>query len=663
MLELQAPDGGNISGTGLPNICPMSSDSHTFLATHHVSCGQLDSDPKSFSDEPWKGESKIILGIDLGTTHSAVSFAYLYQGDRQVVRRVTKWPGQEAHKDHSKIPTLVYYDKDNEPQCFGAEAVTLEKRDQAEEEGWSLAKYFKLHLHPQSMRSQDRLTLYPLPFGVSLSKVYTDFLGYLLRHTRTFFEEHIIDGPQIWKTCASNILIVMAHPNGWATREQNFMRQALMDVGPEYKNYQVTFVTEGEASVHFCMFNSNMESALEVSCIQADKGGFTSPMLELRERKASACKLRISVTGMLKIIRHIGIQAGGVFVDIECEKYLTKLLSVAHLDEEDIREYLGNGLRDFEAGAKQEFGSADGAHYINFNDSRFSKETIGIKRGRMSLKGEWFQAQSQVSNSRCKDSLPRFGAIPPEYSNSNLWRQHLLLVGGFGESKYLRRRLNQEFSKDGCRVAIVDDSTSKAAADGSVIWAAKLSVVGRVTRTSYGTTVRTRYDPLNPDHLGRKFSRGNGGYQGVTGKWSEIVAEGVTLSAQESARRKFLKSYKPGRSSYSDLEKYTDEIWVYYGQPGTNPGWIEDKDGNINPGFEKLCTVEANLAGMRDALIRKVGADGTYEVLEFWLAIQAGGTELCARIEWIENGVQKSGPVTIMPEPVDPLPSGGNMTG
>ncbi|KAF8761577.1 ATP binding [Rhizoctonia solani] len=475
---------------------------------------------KSFSDEPWKGESKIILGIDLGTTHSAVSFAYLYQGDRQ-------------------------------PQCFGAEAVTLEKRDQAEEEGWSLAKYFKLHLHPQSMRSQDRLTLYPLPFGVSLSKVYTDFLGYLLRHTRTFFEEHIIDGPQIWKTCASNILIVMAHPNGWATREQNFMRQALMDVGPEYKNYQVTFVTEGEASVHFCMFNSNMESALEphTDLIVCDAGGSTvdttayvvestSPMLELRERKASAC-----------------IQAGGVFVDIECEKYLTKLLSVAHLDEEDIREYLEMDC----------------------------------------------------------------GTLKRELNKNSAPLMHLLLVGGFGESKYLRRRLNQEFSKDGCRVAIVDDSTSKAAADGSVIWAAKLSVVGRVTRTSYGTTVRTRYDPLNPDHLGRKFSRGNGGIRELQ------ESGGVTLSAQESARRKFLKSYKPGRSSYSDLEKYTDEIWVYYGQPGTNPGWIEDKDGNINPGFEKLCTVEANLAGMRDALIRKVGADGTYEVLEFWLAIQAGG--------------------------------------
>ncbi|CUA75815.1 ER membrane protein complex subunit 1 [Rhizoctonia solani] len=605
---------------------------------------------KGHTEEAWQGEPKLIVGIDLGTTHSAVSFSYLLQGDRQVVRRVGKWPGQEAQKEHSKIPTLIYYDKNNKPQCFGAETVSLEARDRAEDEGWSLAKYFKLHLHPQSMRTQDRLTLYPLPFGVSLSKIYTDFLGYLLGHTRTYFEEHVIHGSLIWEKCSTNMLIVLAHPNGWSTREQNFMKQALMEVGPEYKNYQVTFVTEGEASVHFCMFHSNMDSALEpqTDIIVCDAGGSTvdttaynvvrtSPMLELREQKASAC-----------------IQAGGVFVDLEWERYLNKLLSIAGLEEEDVKDYLDSGLRDFESRAKQEFESPDSTYYIDFNDRQFSKEMIGIKKGRMTLKGSIVETFFDPVVSNTIRSLKQ--------QMQGLKPQHLLLVGGFGESKYLRYRLRQEFEKDGCRVAIVDDSTSKAAADGSVIWASKLSVVGRVTRTSYGTIVRARYDPSNPEHQGRKVTRGNGGYEGVSGKWSEIVAEGVTLSAQESARRKFLKSYKPGKSSYSDLEKYTDEIWVYYGAPGTNPGWIEDKNGEINPGFEKLCTVTANLDGKRAALLPRTGADGPYEILEFWLAIQAGGTELCARIEWVENGKQKHGPVTIMPEPIDPLPLGENVS-
>ncbi|KAG8690508.1 hypothetical protein FRC11_011049, partial [Ceratobasidium sp. 423] len=372
----------------------------------------------------------------------------------------------------TRLPVWILIDKTRKAQCFGAEATTLDARDAAEDEGWSLAKYFKLHLHPQSMRTQGRLTLYPLPFGVSLSQIYTDFLGYLLRHTRTYFEDHVIHGSLIWEKCAPNMLIVLAHPNGWSTREQNFMKQALLDVGPEYKNYQITFVTEGEASVHFCMFHSNMDSALDphTDLIVCDAGGSTvdttayhvektSPMLELREKKASAC-----------------IQAGGVFVDLEFEKYLTKILSVAGFDETDLKYYLDNGIRDFEAGAKQEFGSADGVHYINFNDPKFSKEMIGIKRGRMPLKGSIIKTFfDQVVASTIKSLKQQMAGLLP---------QHLLLVGGFGESKYLRYRLNEEFAKDECRVAIVDDSTSKAAADGSVIWAAKLSVVGRVTRTS-----------------------------------------------------------------------------------------------------------------------------------------------------------------------------------
>lgn len=59
--------------------------------------------------------------------------------------------------------------------------------------------------------------------------------------------------------------------------------------------------------------------------------------------------------------------------------------------------------------------------------------------------------------------------------------------------------------------------------------------------------------------------------------------------------------------------------------------------GEINPGFEKLCRIEADLSGMKDSLIRKQGADGPYDKLKYNIAIQLGGTELRARIEWMEN--------------------------
>lgn len=35
---------------------------------------------KAWSNELWRGRSKIVIGVDLGTTHSGVSYAYLFNG-------------------------------------------------------------------------------------------------------------------------------------------------------------------------------------------------------------------------------------------------------------------------------------------------------------------------------------------------------------------------------------------------------------------------------------------------------------------------------------------------------------------------------------------------------------------------------------------------------
>lgn len=59
--------------------------------------------------------------------------------------------------------------------------------------------------------------------------------------------------------------------------------------------------------------------------------------------------------------------------------------------------------------------------------------------------------------------------------------------------------------------------------------------------------------------------------------------------------------------------------------------------GNINPGFENLCRLEADLSKMGAAVERKHGPDGPYDYLAFTIAIEFGGTELRARIQWNEN--------------------------
>jgi hypothetical protein len=59
--------------------------------------------------------------------------------------------------------------------------------------------------------------------------------------------------------------------------------------------------------------------------------------------------------------------------------------------------------------------------------------------------------------------------------------------------------------------------------------------------------------------------------------------------------------------------------------------------GRINKGYEEICQVEADLSGMRQALKKKMGRDGDYYYLDFTMALQFGGTELQAFVEWEQD--------------------------
>jgi hypothetical protein len=171
--------------------------------------------------------------------------------------------------------------------AFGAEALSPQIEENAEDNGWKLAKHFKLHLHPSDLKAKydlkldgmcyqvvvtpvdlNVITLHTaLPPGVSLQQVYSDFLGYLLQHTQTYFEDRIVDGRHIWQKYRSTMQFIIAHPNGWGIREQTFLRSAAVKAGlatTDSAHTNIRFVTEAEASVHFCIYHTNLGSRLQV---------------------------------------------------------------------------------------------------------------------------------------------------------------------------------------------------------------------------------------------------------------------------------------------------------------------------------------------------------------------------------------------------------------
>ncbi|KDN40994.1 hypothetical protein RSAG8_07700, partial [Rhizoctonia solani AG-8 WAC10335] len=584
-------------------------------------------------DDPWDGPSKVVIGIDIGSTQSGVAFAFLQQGARQSIHRVTQWPGQESQNLHGKIPTVLWYDSTNKAVSFGAEALTHQAEEEAEDNGWKIAKYFKLHLHPPHLTAQHGLDLEPLPFSVPLSQIYSDFLGYLLQHTQTYFEDHIIDGKRTWQQYKPTMEVVLAHPNGWGIREQAFLRLAAVKAGFTNANDAATrvhFVNEAEASVHFCALYSDIGSQLKPGTTFAvcDAGGSTVDTtvyavkslnpIRLEETRASDC-----------------VQAGALFIDKSAAKYLRKILKEAGLSEEDVDEYATRGIKDFELHSKRAFKDVATDQSIEIAGTRYNNTAIRARRGRITLQGSEVKAFFDFCAAQILESV-----------NSQLQGgsvSHILLVGGFGESPYLREELKKRFGPMGCDVTTTSERTSKAVADGTIIWYSSNNVVKRTPWYSYGIEILIPHNPHAKEHKSRKVVQWPTGAF-VKGGWSQVVPGGIPVDCESVSRRPYYREYT---TPNPQLANFAEDIWCYT-LKGV-PQWMRFKPGTIMPGFQLVCSVNANLGHLKGALQAHISPKGArYWSLSFNVCIHFGRTEYRAYLEWVENGVTRTGPAQLL---------------
>ena len=82
-------------------------------------------------------------------------------------------------------------------------------------------------------------------------------MKYLFQCTETYIKE--THSPELWDSVANNIDFVLTHPNGWEGAQQAQIRRAAVRAGlvndtPEGQA-RLQLLTEGEASLHFCIAN------------------------------------------------------------------------------------------------------------------------------------------------------------------------------------------------------------------------------------------------------------------------------------------------------------------------------------------------------------------------------------------------------------------------
>jgi hypothetical protein len=211
------------------------------------------------------------------------------------------------HESHTyeciQIPTILAY-QNGEAKFCGAEAVDYLDDNEYEIARWFkvgfiylnwwiglLYSVFELHLHPESMKISDQPPAYgstgstsfeipELPKGVSLEKVYTDFIKYVYNAARNFFVNGTPNGFNIWNRLRDSIIVVLCTPNGWDISQHTFLRKVAIRAGlvtESDADRRLEFITEGEASVHYALAHTkgvNWLSGGEMFMV-TDAGGST----------------------------------------------------------------------------------------------------------------------------------------------------------------------------------------------------------------------------------------------------------------------------------------------------------------------------------------------------------------------------------------------------
>ncbi|PVF96862.1 hypothetical protein CPB86DRAFT_786494 [Serendipita vermifera] len=591
------------------------------------------------SDTLHRGEENIVISFDIGTTHSAVSFSYLYPGEYPEVRSVIKWPGQPESSGDSKIPTIVAYKNGIRYAC-GAEA-----KDYKDDEEYEIASWFKLQLHPESMVSDlpppynanaswdGSLEIPPLPQGVSLKRVYSDFIGYLCTKTKAFFVNSTPNGQAIWKRVKHRIVLIFCTPNAWEASQQVFLRQAVVESGlmeMEEVEERIEFITEGEASVHYAITHMKSNSWLKKGAMFTviDAGGSTvdSTLYECKHLKP----LRLE-----EVCASECVQAGGVFVDRAARRVLEKKLEGSPYNGDDYIELM---VDVFEQKTKRIFDGTQTSSILQFGTPRDNDRDRGILKGKISLTRAEVRSTFEGVASRIMESclvLLRGRKV-----------QYLLLVGGFGESPFLRNCLTVLFASQGTDLVPVDEPSKKAAAEGSVIWYLKQLVTARAARYTIGANIGKIYDPNNVVHRSRMDLK----YDDLSGV--ELITmfdiwakKDILLATDWSLTKPYCCEW---REFPQTLGRYS--LSVYLCSSSTVPNWVYDTSGSLMPNTWELCTIEADMKDMVSAMETKLDPEGRkYWEMSFRVQVRFRGTKVQARLRWKnEYGEMKEGPATIL---------------
>ncbi|KAF9412390.1 hypothetical protein BGZ94_001047 [Podila epigama] len=471
-----------------------------------------------------EGDYPVVMGIDFGTTFSGVAYAVKLDGE---VHDITKWPRHLAQ--YPKTPTLSLYKKDSQKILDWGHAARLAMLKPSAKD-FCLLRKFKLQL-------DETLHQAPLENGITALEAVTHYLKKLHGHVMSELNKGYMKSyePGQYQYC-------LTVPAMWSDAAKNTMRRAAVGAGLIQEGdppNRLILISEPEAAAMYCERMVDRFSLKHGDRFMiCDAGGGTVDLIvfEVNEPPGQTRHLR-------EVTRGHGASCGSVFLDANMERLLEqkfrryrkgiKACGWASLMDTfvDMVKPLFNGQDDVMMQIPQATGLED------LNDPG-----IGLEEGVLCVPVE--EMKSEVFEPVISDVLDLIQKQLHQSQNCNA----IFLVGGFGSSRYLEKRVREEFSHLVNLVA-VPQRPELAVVRGAVYAGLNTKTINmRVARRWYGVDANMPFEEgVDPES---KKIISHDGHVRCKERFSVYVRPGQQIGVDECVSKEYVTwSYPKGLDS------------------------------------------------------------------------------------------------------------------
>ncbi|CAO3623965.1 unnamed protein product [Cunninghamella echinulata] len=459
-----------------------------------------------------------VIGIDFGTTFSGCCYAFTKDGGDEIVD-ITRWPKQM--NVYPKTPTLsLYRNGSDKLVAWGQEAKKLSfKRNNTDH----LLSRFKLHL-------DENLELAPLPNGLTALDCITDYLE--------AFHTHVTG--ELQRGFASNydqskFRYCLTVPAMWSDKAKATMREAAIRAGivnrwdhPD----RLMLISEPEAAALYCEKKSdqfNLGHGQRFMICDAGGGTVDLIVFEIDDTDGKARSLKEVTKGQ-------GDSCGSTFLDLRMRDYLKNRFyhhgKVSDTAMEAMMETFVEAIKPQFDGEEDQFLPLPASLGLGDMDD----PEAGIEDGNLHLPAQ--ELREYVFEPVIHQVLY---LIDEQLHQSHIMLDAIFLVGGFGQSVYLYRRVRDVFEQ---RVGFigVPPRGELAVVRGAVYFGLNPRMVTeRVSRRTYGVETRMLFDPRNDPT--EQCIKGDDGRLFCKQRFSVYVQKGQAIKVDECVSKNFMIAY------------------------------------------------------------------------------------------------------------------------